>query len=149
MQNKALRPNVIPSTAIAAAGTLTSQVESSVWGRGIRIFVTVSAVTAAGGTDSLYLCGVPPNFPAIAPALQPPSANAIALTGFAAANMLSVVGTYCFDFYPGAWLPTGGLAASGQLVGVAGINLPTNWAVRIVMGTGNAATVVVGAEILP
>jgi hypothetical protein len=149
MQNKTLRPNVIPSTAIAAAGTLTSQVETNTWGRGIRVYVTVSAVTTGGGTDSLYLCGVPPNFPAIPPALQPAAANAIALTGFAGVNMLAVAGTYCFDFYPGAWLPAGGLAAAGQLVGVAGVGLPVNWAIRIVLGTGNAATVVVGAEMLP
>lgn len=149
MQNKALRPNLIPSTAIAAAGSLTSQVEANTWGRGIRIYVTVSAVTAGGGTDSLYLCAVPPQFPPVAPALVPANTNIIPLTGFAAVGMLTTAGTYAFDFYPGAWLPSGGIAASGDLLGAAGIHLPLYWAVKIVMGTGNAATVVAGAEILP
>jgi hypothetical protein len=145
MQNKSLRRNVIPSTAIALAGSLTSQTEGNIWGRGIRFYVTVSAVTAGGGTDSFYLNGVPPANQATA--LE--AGASIKLTGFAAANMLSVAGTYCFDFYPGGWLPTGGLAASGQLLGVAGIHLPFAWAVSITMGAGNAATVVVDAEILP
>jgi len=147
MQNKALRRNVIPSTAIAAAGSLTSQTEGNTWGRGIRFYVTISAVTQGGTKDSLYLMAVPPaNQSANGPGNGTPS---VALTGFTAVNMLCTVGTFCFDFYPGAWLPTGGIAASGNLLGVAGIYLPTCWAVELVLGAGNAATVVVDAEILP
>jgi hypothetical protein len=138
MVNKTLRRNVVPSTAVSLAATLTSQVEQNTWGRGIRFYVTVSAVTATGTNDSLYLC-----------AQIPGTATVIPLTGFVAANMLSVVGTYVFDFYPGAWLPPAGIAASGFLVGTAGIHLPLKWAVRVVFGTGNGATVVVDAETLP
>jgi hypothetical protein len=138
MQNKAWRPNVLPSVACASGTTYTSSVESNQWGRGIRFYVTISSVTATGSNDSLYLCG-----------LAPSGTTVIKLGGFTAPNMLSVAGTYAFDFYPGGWLPSSGIAASGNLLGVAGIHLPLRWAVSVVMGTGNAATIVVDAEILP
>lgn len=136
MQNKALRRNVIPATALTA-GTTTSKTENSTWGRGIRFYVTAAAVTAGGGVDAIFLCGVPPA-----------GGNAIPIVGFAAANSLSVAGVYVADFYPGAWLPPT-IAAGGALLGAAGIELPVAWAVRIVMGAGNAATITVDAETLP
>jgi len=136
--NKALRRNVLAATAIATAGNAVSQVEENRWGRGVRFYVTVASPTAGGGTDSFYLC-----------AQIPGTATVIPLTGFAAANLLAVAGTYCFDFYPGAWLPASGLATSGLLKGAAGVHLPLMWAVKAVMGTGNAATLTVDAEILP
>lgn len=138
MQNKSQRINLIPSTAVGTGGNVQSQVEKNTWGRGVRIYVTVSAVTATGTNDSLYLCGQVPG-----------GSTVIQLTGFAGANLLSVVGTFAFDFYPGAWLPPGGIAAAGNLLGTAGVHLPIAWAVKLIWGTGNAATVVVHAETLP
>lgn len=138
MQNKAIRRNVLAAFAVSAAGTKTTQVEQSTWGRGIRVYVTVTSPTAAGGNDSLYLC-----------AQVPGTTTVIPLTGFVTANMLSAAGTFAFDFYPGAWLPSSGIAASGNLIGTAGVHLPTLWAVRVVYGTGNSGTVAIDAEILP
>ena len=137
MQNKSLHRNVIPATAIAAAGIVTSQTEKATWGKGIRLFVTVAAATAAGGVDTIFLCAVPPA-----------GGAAVPIVGFAAANGLSVAGVYVADFYPGAWLPPT-VAAGGALLGAAGIELPMNWAVRIAMGAGNAATITVDAELMP
>ena len=137
MQNKALHRNVIPATAIAAAGTLTSQTERATWGKGIRFYVTVTGGGAAGGVDTIFLCAVPPG-----------QTVAVPLVGFAAANALSVNGVYVADFYPGAWLPPT-LAAGGVLLGAAGIELPMAWAVQIAMGAGNSATVTVDAESMP
>lgn len=137
MQNKAQQRNVIPATAIAAAGTLTSATHTSTWDRGIRFFITVAAVTTAGGVDTIFLCAIPPA-----------GGTAVPLVGFAAVNSLAVAGVYVADFYPGAWLP-GTVAAGGVLLGAAGIELPTQWAVQIVMGTGNAATITVDATTLP
>jgi hypothetical protein len=136
MQNKALRRNIIPATALTA-GTTTSQSEQNTWGRGIRFYITSAAATAGGGVDTVFLCGVPPA-----------GGNAVPVVGFAAANALSVAGVYVADFYPGAWLPPT-VAAGGVLLGAAGIELPAKWAVRIVMGAGNAATITVDAETLP
>lgn len=135
MQNKSLRRNVIASKAITA-GTTQSKVETNTWGRGIRFYVNLSAVSTTGGTDSLYLCGQ-----------EPLSGNLIALAGFSGVSMLSTVGTYVFDFYPGAWLPSQ-IAAGGALLGVMGVALPLNWAVELVLAGGSAATVQVDAEIL-
>ena len=137
MNNKSIHRNVIPATAIAAAGTLTSQIEKATYGKGLRLFLTVAAATAGGGVDAVFLCAVPPG-----------TVTPVPLAGFAIANMLSVAGVYIADFYPGAWLPPV-LAAGGALVGAAGIELPTAWAVQIVMGAGNAATITVDAEMMP
>jgi hypothetical protein len=137
MQNKALLRNIIPGTALAAASTTTSQTAQSTYGRGIRFYITVATVTAAGGTDKLFLCGIPPA-----------GGAAVPIVGFSGANMLAVVGTYVADFYPGAWLPPT-VAAGGVLLGAAGIEVPLNWAVQIVIGAGNAATITVDAETLP
>jgi len=137
MQNKAQQRNVIPATAIALAGKLTSIVHTSTWGKGIRFYITVAGATAGGGVDTIFLCAVPPA-----------GGAAVPLVGFAAANSLSVAGVYVADFYPGAWLPPT-LAAGGALLGAAGIELPELWAVQIVMGAGNAATVTVDATTLP
>lgn len=127
---------MIASVALTA-GTKTSQVETNTWGRGIRFYVTLSAVATTGGTDSLFLC-----------AQVPGTTTVIALAGFSGASLLSTAGTYAFDFYPAAWLPST-LAAGGALLGVAGVHLPEKWAVQLVLATGSAATVQVDAEILP
>lgn len=137
MNNKSRHLNVIPATAIAVAGTLLSQTEKATWGKGVRLFVTVSAATAGGGVDAIFLCAVPPA-----------GGTAIPLLGFAFANALSVAGVYVADFYPGAWLPVT-VAAGGHLLGAAGIELPMQWAVQVVMGAGNAATITVDAEMMP
>lgn len=137
MQNKALHRNVIPATALAAGTTTTSQTERATYGRGIRFYVTVSAVTAAAGTDKLFLCGI-----------SPAGGTAVPIVGFSAVNMLAVAGTYVADFYPGAWLPPT-VAAGSAMLGAAGIELPLQWAVQIVIGAGNAATITVDAETLP
>jgi hypothetical protein len=42
----------------------------------------------------------------------------------------------------------GSIAAGSALLGAAGIHLPTKWAVQILIGTGNAATITVDAETL-
>ena len=137
MMNKSIRRNVMASAALTA-GTTTSQTEKNTWGRGIRFYVTASSVTATGTVDSFNLCAAPPN-----------GGSVIALVGFSAANLLSVAGTWCFDFYPGAWLPVSGLSTSGHLMGAAGVEIPLAWAVQVILGTGNAATIAVDAEILP
>ena len=136
MQNKSSRPNVVRATAFTA-GTYTSQVETNTWGRGIRLYVTVSAVTSADATDSLFLCGAVPS-----------TGTLIPLAGFSAAGILSTAGTFVFDFYPGAWLPSQ-VASGGASLGVMGLHLPLQWAVQLTLGTGNAATLQVDAEILP
>jgi hypothetical protein len=136
MQNKAQRRNVVPSTALTA-GTTTSQVEQNTWGKGIRFYVTLSAVTTTGGTDKLFLCAQVPGVTTIIP-----------LAGFSGASLLSTVGVYAFDFYPGAYQPAT-IAAGGNSLGVMGMYLPMNWAVQLVLGSGSAATVQVDAEILP
>jgi hypothetical protein len=145
---KTLHRNIIPGTAIPLAGVLTSGVQIATAGRGIRFYVTVAAgATAGGGTDAIYLCAVPPNRTQGITWTPPPSA-AIPLVGFAAANALSVPGTYVADFYPGAWLPPT-LAQGGALIGAAGIEVPIFWAVQIALGVGNAATITVDGELLP
>ncbi len=136
MQNKSLRRNLVPATALTA-GTTTSQVETDNFATGVRFYVTISGVTATGSNDSLFLC-----------AQIPGAATIIPLSGFSAANMLCTAGTFCFDFYPRAWLPTSGLAASGQLLGVAGVALPMKWAVQLILGAGNAATITVNCEVM-
>jgi hypothetical protein len=137
MNNKSRHVNLIPATAIALAGTLLSQTEFATWGKGVRLFVTVAAVTLGGGTDTISLCAIPPQ-----------GGAAIPLVGFAAVNALAVAGVYVADFYPGAWLPNT-VAAGGKLLGAAGIELPMKWATQIVMGAGNAATITVDAEMMP
>jgi hypothetical protein len=137
MINKTLHRNVIPATPIAAAGSITSQTEFATWGRGIRFFVTVSAATAGGGSDAIFLCAIPPA-----------GGPAVPIAGFAAANALSAAGVYVADFYPGAWLPPT-MAAGGHLLGIAGIELPMKWAVQVVLGAGNSATIAVDAEMMP
>jgi hypothetical protein len=149
MNPKTFHRNIIPATPIAAAGTLTSGVQASTSGRGVRFYVTVAAgATAGGGTDTIFLCAVPPAFVQGVVPLPPPSTNAIPLVGLAAANAFSVAGTYVADFYPGAWLPST-LAAGGALLGAVGVEVPIAWAVRIVLGAGNSATITVDGELLP
>jgi hypothetical protein len=138
MQNKAIRRNVLAATAVAAGATQTSQIEKNTWGRGIRLYVTITAVTATGTSDSFYLCDAAPATPTVA----------FPLVGFTAANLLATAGTWVFDFYPGGALPAS-LATGGQLKGLAGVELPLTWAVQAVMGAGNAATIQVDALTLP
>jgi hypothetical protein len=133
---KALRRNVVPATAIAAAGTLTSQTENARSERGVRLYVTLASVTNTGAVDTLYLCAIPPA-----------GGAAVPVAGFSAVALLSTVGVWIFDFYPGAWLPPT-LAAGGHLMGAAGVALPLNWAVEAVLGAGSAATITVDAELL-
>lgn len=137
MNNKSLHRNIIPATAIATAGTLTSQVETATYGTGVRLYITVTAPTAGGGTDAIFLCGVVPGTATIVPIL-----------GFSLVNELSVAGTYVADFYPSAFVPAT-VAAGSALLGAAGIMLPINWAVKIQMGAGNAATIRVDGEMFP
>lgn len=136
MQNKALRRNVIPATALTA-GTLVSQSERNTWGSGIRFYITVTASTTTGGVDSLSLCGVPPG-----------STTPVPIVGFSGVSMLSVDGVYVADFYPSAWLPPV-VAAGSALLGAAGIYLPATWAVQLVLGAGSAGNIKVDAEALP
>jgi hypothetical protein len=141
MQNKSQHRNVIPATPMGVAGTQTSAPQQSTWGRGIRFFVTVAGGTAGGGTDSLMLCAVPPG-----------RNVAIPIAGFSGVNLLSVNGTVMADFYPGAWLPPVGqtpAVALGNLIGVAGIEIPMTWAVRVTMGAADNAIITVDAEMYP
>lgn len=133
---KSRRRNVLAAAALTA-GTTTSTTEQTALGLGVRFYITCGAVTAGGGTDIFSLCALPPNGGAVVP-----------IVGFSAVNMLSVAGTYVADFYPGAWLPAT-VAAGGKLLGAAGIALPMQWAAQVTMGTGNAATVAIDAEMLP
>lgn len=138
MNNKSKHLNVMPATALAGGSVTISQTEHATYERGIRLFVTVSgAVAAAGILDAIFLCAVPPK-----------GGAAIPLVGFALANAFGVNGVYCADFYPGAWLPDT-LAAGGNLLGAAGIELPLDWAVQIAMGAGNSATIAVDAVVMP
>jgi hypothetical protein len=143
MQNKSLHRNIIPVTAIAVAGTLISQVETATWGKGIRLYITVTGATTGGGTDALFLCGVVPGTALTSnPVIVP-------IVGFAVVNGLSVNGVYVADFYPGAWLPAAAGAVGGALLGAVGIYLPMNWAIEIRLGAGNVATIRVDGELLP
>ena len=146
MNPKTLHRNIIPATAVAAAGTITSQLQQATKGLGIRFYVTVAGGTAGGGVDTLFLCGVPPTLTQGNP-LALKAAPAIPIAGFANANALSVNGVYIADFYPGVWLPPT-IAAGGALIGAAGIALPIFWAVQIVLGAGNSATITVDGEYL-
>jgi hypothetical protein len=135
------RRNLYPAKALTA-GVATSQTEKAQAGRGVRLYVTISAVTAAGGTDSIALCALPLN-----------GGAAIPLVTFSHANLLAVAGTLVFDFYPGqsaiGFAGSGSTLAAGASYGSASISLPLNWAAQITMGTGNAATIAIDAEILP
>lgn len=146
MNPKSLHRNIIPATAVAAAGTITSQLQEAMKGCGIRFYVTVAGGTAGGGVDTLFLCGVAPTFTQGNP-LALKATPVIPIVGFAAANALSVNGIYVADFYPGAWLPPT-IAAGGALLGAAGIALPIFWAVQIVLGAGNSGTITVDGEYL-
>jgi hypothetical protein len=137
MNSKSSHRNVMPATACAASSTTTSQTQNATWGKGIRFYVTAAAVTAGGGADAISLCAVPPA-----------GGSAIPIVGFSGVNMLSAVGVYVADFYPGAWIPAS-VASGGKLLGAAGVELPMKWAVQIVMGAGNAATITVDAEMMP
>lgn len=134
---KTLHRNIIPATALAASSTTISGTQNATLGTGIRLFITVSGVTAAGGTDSVFLSAVPPA-----------GGTAIPVIGFSGVNLLAVAGTFIADFYPGAWLPPT-VAAGGKLLGAAGVMLPIKWAVQIGIGAGNAATITVDGEMFP
>jgi hypothetical protein len=137
-QVKSLRRNIIPSFAAVASHTYTSAAEQALYGKGIRLYVTISASATSGGNDTLNLCAVPPG-----------TTTPVALVGFTAASLLSTNGTFMFDFYPGAWLPASGLSASGGLKGAAGVELPGTWAVQLVTAAGSSGTIQVDAELLP
>lgn len=144
---KSLHRNIIPATAIPAGGTLTSQIQKATKATGIRFYVTVAGATTGSGTDALFICGVPPALTQGNPdALK--AAPAIQIAGLASANALSVNGIYAADLYPGAWQAVAPGAPGGALLGMVGIALPMFWAVRIVLGTGNAATITVDGEYL-
>ncbi|HWE51397.1 MAG TPA: hypothetical protein VG273_16515 [Bryobacteraceae bacterium] len=135
---KSLLRNIISAASCTSGSTTTSTVRQDFLGKGIRLTITVSGATATGTTDFLYLCAVAPATPTAA----------LPLVGFSAANMLSVNGTYFADFYPGAWLPPA-VASGSKLLGIAGVNVGRAWAVQVVMGNGNSATITVDAETLP
>ena len=143
MQNKAIERNVIAAGALVASSTTTSAIHTNTWGKGIRFYVTVASGANSGGLESLSLCALPP-------AAVEASANVVPLFGFSGAGLLTgVTGTCCFDFYPGNWMPAGGVVPGGALLGAAGICLPLKWAVRIVLPAGSSGTFTVDAEILP
>lgn len=137
MLNKALRRNVIPATALLASSTTTSKTEQLTWGHGLRFYITVSGASTTGGTDNILLCGVPPG-----------TVTPVPIVGFGGVSFLSQNGVWMADFYPGAWLPAT-VASGGHLLGAAGIIVPTNWAVQLVLAAGSAATITVDAEMLP
>lgn len=136
-RTKSLRRNVLPATACAGGSTTTSGSQQDVAGSGVRFQVTVAGATATGTADSLFLCVIPAA-----------GGAAVPLVGFSAANQLSVNGMYFADFYPGAWLPAT-VAAGGKLLGAAGTHVPLSWAVQVVMGAGNSATITIDAVMLP
>jgi len=137
MNNKSRHLNVIPATALLASSTTISQTENATYETGVRLFITVAAPTLGGGTDSVYLCAVPPR-----------GGVAIPLAGFSGVNALAVAGTYMVDFYPGAWLPAAGVTLK-NLLGAFGLSLPMQWAVQIGIGAANAATITVDAVVMP
>lgn len=131
---KSRRRNVLASTAVSSATTSPFQLD---WlGLGVRLWITITGVVATGTTDELFLCG------------QSPEGVTVPIVGFSGANMLATAGTFCADFYPGAWLPAT-IASGGKLLGAAGIAVPLNWAVELIPGAGNSATIVIDAEMLP
>lgn len=138
---RAQRRNLVPSAALTP-GTTTSKTEQASVGRGVRLYVYCSAPTAGGGTDSISLVALPPN-----------GAAAVVLATFSKANLLAQTGTLVFDFYPGqsasGFAGAGLTLAAGAGYGSAAITLPMQWAVQLVVGALNAATVAIDAEILP
>jgi hypothetical protein len=137
-QRKGTHRNILPAFAAVASHTYDSALQPAAWVRGLRFTVTVAGASTTGGNDSFVLCGAVPG-----------GTTLVALVGFTAASLLSVNGTYFFDFYPGAWLPASGLYASGGLVGAAGIDPPAAFAVRLITGANNSATLTVDVEYLP
>jgi|SRR6185312_10225274 len=137
-QNKSIKRNVFPSQALAASSTTTSANQQSFFERGVRLYLTISAVTAGGGTDTVFLCAVAPG-----------TVTPIPLAGFSAANLLSTVGTFIVDFYPSGQLSSTNVASNAKFIGVHGVTVPVTWAVQLKIGAGNAATIVVDAELLP
>ena len=137
---RAQRRNLYPATALTAQ-TVVSQTEKATVGRGVRLYVYCSVPTAGGGTDSISLCALPPN-----------GGAAVVLAGFSKANLLAQTATLVFDFYPGEtgdYTGAGITFAAGATFATVALSLPLNWAVQIVLGTGNTATVAIDAEIPP
>lgn len=135
-QLKSIRRNVISSQALTA-GTTTSATQKANFERGIRFYITVSAVTATGSTDTFNLCCIPPA-----------GGSAVVLAGFSGANLLSTAGVWVVDYYPSATLPAT-FAAGSHFWGVAGIAVPSQFAAQCILGAGNAATIAVDAEMIP
>lgn len=135
------RRNLYPATAITAA-TKTSQTEQATVGRGVRLYVYCSGPTAGGGTDSISLVAMPPN-----------GGTGVVLATVGKANMLAQTGTLVIDFYPDqtgqGFGGTGLTLTTGTAYAAVAISLPLQWAVQIVLGAGNTATVAIDAEILP
>lgn len=145
LQGRARQRNVFPSTACTAAGgPYYSATHTTTVGKGVRLYVTSSAVTLSSTADSVSLCAVPPNGGA--------AVVLGSLTGPTAGGNLTVAGTYVFDFYPASTTsqpPPGTGAAATFSMGVLAICLPLQWQIKIALGTGGAATIAVDAEILP
>jgi hypothetical protein len=136
MPNKSSRLNVISSQALGSNSTITSGTQSALFEKGLRLYITVSGVTAGGGTDSIFLCAIPPG-----------TTTPIQLTGIAGVNYLATAGTFVIDFTPNTGLP--GSLAAAQLLGLISINVPIQWAVRLKTAAGNSCTVKVDAELYP
>jgi len=139
---RAQRRNLYPATALSAQ-TVTSQTEKVTVGRGLRLYIYCSATTQGAGTDSISLMAAAPDG----------GAN-IQLASFSGTHMLSATSgaRLVFDFYPGetgSIAPAGVTFAAGSSYAAGAITLPMQWAVQIVLGTGNSATVAIDAEILP
>lgn len=133
---KSNKRNVISSQALGSNSTITSGIQSALYEKGIRLYVTISGITAGGGVDSIYLCAVPPG-----------TTTPINLTGVSGVNFLATAGTFIVDFTPNTGLPAS--VAAAQLLGLVSINVPIQWAVALKTAAGNSCTVKVDAELYP
>ena len=133
------RRNLYPATALTA-GTVTTQTETAKVGIGLRLYITCSAVTTGGGNDSVNICAIAPN------------GTTVALLQISQTNYLAQARTGVIDLHPGV---SGNLLGSGITVTPFGyyaaisFTLPLQWCIQLTLGTGNAATLQVDAEILP
>ncbi|GEM_PF-6564931 len=145
LQSRVRQRNIFPSQALTAGGgPYFSPTHTATVGKGLRLYVTTSAVTPSTAPDSISLCGMPPNggAPVVIGTLSGPTAG----------GPLTVAGTYVFDFYPGSTssqAPPGTGSAATFGGGVLAVSIPLQWQIKIVIGTSGAATVAIDGEILP
>ncbi len=133
--------NIIPATLITATSapqTLTSRTTVNLTHRGIRLLATVTGATSGGGTDQLYLCEVNPVTQVVIPLMY-----------FGGANLLSVNGSFAFDFYPQAPEGAYGGQYGSPTTPQVSMVLPLQFAVQAIVGLANISNLQIDGVLLP